>query len=156
MSPQTFRPSVPLIYLALSVPLQIIIATVLGIQAIINYRTGGRGPTAAEWLDFGLTFAFCGLALMPVALFLSHRHRVCVGPSGMEIHNADGRMLIAWDAIETVDVVQWSGWRTIAVLTVAGRLAWIPVYVARGEAYREAVAHFAGEDHPIARALAAA
>ena len=153
--PQTFRPSVLLIYLAMSVPTQIVMTAIIGGVARYQYCTIGQEPTQTHCLTVGLSLAGTGLFLIPTAFQYARRHRVQVGKEGLEIYREGKRITIAWNAIETVEEVKFWGWRFLLMHTITGRLATLPVYVANREEYRDAVAHFAGEDHPVAKALAA-
>ncbi len=155
----TFRPAVLPIYLMLGAPTQLVLAALLGGSAAYSYATTGQVPTEGELLGGGIACLVCGLCLIPAALELAHRHRVKVGRYGVETRHGDGRgfrYILGWNAIESAEVVQFWGWRTLRIRTIADRVAWLPVHVAHAEAYRETVAHFAGEDHPVSRALAAA
>ena len=155
--PHTFRPAVLPIYLMLGVPTQLVLAALLGGSAAYSYATKGLVPTEAQILGGGVACLVCGLGLIPAAFELAHRHRVRVGPFGVETRDDRGfRCILGWNGMASVEVVQFWGWRTLRIRTIADRVAWLPVHVAHAEAYREAVAHFAGEDHSVSRALAAA
>ena len=154
--PLTFRTPVVLVYLMLGVPTQIVIALILALTAWSDYRAHGATPTRTDCLKGAFISVGCGVALMPVAFVQAHIRRVRVGAFGVETCGEQGfRWIHDWDGMETVEVMQFLGWRTLRVHTITGRIAWLPVHVANGDAYREAVAHYAGEDHPVSRALAA-
>lgn len=154
--PHTFRTPLLAVYLFIGVPTQLVIALLLGAGVYSDYRRHGAMPTPDDWLTGGMVSVGCGIALMPVAVLLAHRHRIRVGGFGVETRGEHGfRWIHDWDGMETVEVMQFLGWRTLRVRTIAGRVAWLPVHGANGDAYREAVAHYAGEDHPVSRALAA-
>jgi hypothetical protein len=154
--PHTFRPAVLPIYLMLGVPTQLVLMALLGGSAAYSYATMGVVPTEGQILGGGVACLVCGLCLIPAALELAHHHRVKLGRYGVETRDDRGfRCILGWNGIDSAEVVQFWGWRTLRVRTLANRVAWLPVHVARGEEYRETVARFAGEDHPVSRALAA-
>jgi hypothetical protein len=79
-------------------------------------------------------------------------HRVEVGPEGIRARPGPIEP-IAWEAIQAVRVIRWSVLSYLELETRKGRTHRFPLYLADLLGFADAVEHFAGEDHPLARAL---
>ena len=143
------------LYLMLSVPTQLVLGALLGGVAGWKYHSTGQSPTPDDLLFYGVALIGSGLLLVPTAFGMAHWSRVRVGPSGVEVPGTWGlRRSIAWNAVESVERVQYLGVRYLRLRTITGRPGWLPVRVTDAEGYRESIARFAGDAHPVTRALA--
>ena len=81
-------------------------------------------------------------------------YRVRVGPAGLRGHDGWGRpVAVAWAAIGRVRPVAFAGLPCLLVAAPGGRRVWLPLFLRDPDGFAEAVAAFAGADHPLAGAL---
>ena len=153
--PHTFRLHWIVSYLMVSVPTQAVLIAMFGAGALSDFIRNGRGVEIGDLLIDGAQTSFVmGVLLLPLAVRLNHRHRVRVGPYGIEAMDDRGtRWMIGWKQIDSVAIVRIGGWRSIRVRTADGRTVWLPLRVSRAEEYCELVEEYAGEAHPLSRAL---
>jgi len=153
---RTFHQPVLDLYLTFSVPMQVALGTLLGGLWYWKYRATGAAPQADDWLMGSVALLSCGLILLPLAFAMAHHGRVRVDGFGVEVAGRLGlRRVVAWSAVASVEPVRIFWLRYLRILSITGRPAWLPVRVTDPEGYREAIARYAGDEHPVARALAA-
>ena len=108
--PHTFRLHWIVSYLMVSVPTQAMLIAIFGAGALSDFIRNGNGVELEDFQIAGLTCFIIGVILLPVAMRLNHRHRVRVGPYGIEAMDDRGtRWMIGWKQIDSVAIVRIGG-----------------------------------------------
>lgn len=150
----TFRPSLIALFLARSVPAQVVVLMLFGGAAFYQYAVNDATPKSLFLENMAYSCLFVGVVTGAATVANRRSSRVRFTRYGIEAPGTGGtRWLVGWHRIRSVAIVQFCGWRRLKLTSDAEEAIWLPWHVANRDEYLEAAGYFAGDDHPLTRAL---